>query len=350
MRHELRHMRTPPSDSAWASAETIRREPIVLGPAMTVTEAFAATAHACITHLARAADVARRSDDAEGIHQVRVAIRRLRAAFSVFGPALPPRRPAVVAQLRSLQQKLGAARELDVLLDETIASMPKKRRNRRGMRELIDVIKADRIACRRRARTALASKHCAQLLSRLEPAIDRYLQQRADHSTENMHEPIIVFAAEVLRSRRRKARKLGKQIGDLDPQELHKLRIRIKKVRYAAEFFSDLGPDGRNKRYVRPLKDLQQLLGTTHDAIVASDRIGRIGKRGGAETERAGELVCKWANKCFQRAARKLPRAWRRFDKRKSPLKRGKKLTRRLQRESHHGWIPRLVATGPGRT
>jgi triphosphatase len=352
MRHDLRHIRVPPSDTAAVSdkVETSRREPFVLEPAMTVIEAFAAVTHVCITHIASAADVARKSADAEGIHQVRVGIRRLRAAFSVFGPALPPRRPPVVAQLRSLQQKLGAARELDVLLEETIASMPDKRRNRRGMRELVEVVEADRVASHRRARTALASKRCAELLSRLEPAVARYAKRRANDMSARTDAPITDFAAEVLHSRRRKARKLGKQIDDLDPQELHKLRIRIKKLRYAAEFFGDLASGARNKRYVRALKHLQQLLGTTHDAVVAADLIARIGKRGGAEAERAAALVQKWANKSFKCVTRKLPGAWRRFDKRKSPLNNGKKLRRRAERPSHHGWIPRLVTTGSGGT
>jgi triphosphatase len=347
MRHEPLHMKNRPGDAAPASNETIRREPIVLDPSMNVTEAFAAVMRGCITPVVSAAEAARRSDDPEGIHQLRVGIRRLRAAFSVFGPALPPRRPPVLAQLRSLQQKLGEARELDVLLEETVASMPGKWKKSRGMPELIKVLQAERAARHRRARTALGSRGCAELLTHLEPALDRYAQRLGDGAKS---EPIAAFAAEMLRSRRRKARKLGKKVRKLDPQELHKLRIRIKKLRYAADFFSGLTRGGRSKRYLRRLKDLQQLLGTTHDAVVACNLIDRVRAGGGADAEDAAPLVQKWANKSFKRTTRKLPWAWRRFDKRKQPLKRGKKPQRRLQAHSDLGSMRRFGTTASAAT
>ncbi|MBV8825399.1 MAG: CHAD domain-containing protein [Bradyrhizobiaceae bacterium] len=343
MRHEPRHIKASPNDAAPASGEIeIRREPIVLDPSMNVTEAFAEVMRGCITRVAAAAEVARHSDDPEGIHQLRVGIRRLRAAFSVFGPALPPRRPPVVAQLRSLQQKIGEVRELDVLLEETIASMPGKRKKSRGMPELIKAVRAEHIARHRRARTALGSRHCAELLSDLEPAIDRFTQRTGDAARR---EPIAVFAAKVLRARRRKACKLGKRVRKLDPQELHKLRIRIKKLRYAADFFSGLAHGGRNKRYLRALKELQQLLGTAHDAVVACSLIDRVKAKGGEDAEHAAVKVEEWANKSFKRTTRKLPRAWRRFDKRKQPLKSGKKQRRQAQGRRHE-WAARFVAAG----
>jgi CHAD domain-containing protein len=324
--------------------KTIRREPIALDPSMTAGEAFAAVTDGCIAHITDAAASARRSDSPEGIHQLRVGIRRLRAAFSVFGPALPSHRPRIAAQLRSLQDQLGAARELDVLLEETIASMPKKRRKRRGMRELRKIVQAERAVRHRRTRSSLASRRCAEFLSRLEPAIDRYVN-RPDDDNPRKTERVTVFAADVLRARRRKARKLGKKIGDLGPQKLHKLRIRIKKLRYAAEFFSSVARRGRSKRYLRALKDLQQRLGTSHDAIVASSLIDQMKGEAAGDGKRAAKLAEDWANKCFKRVRRKLPGAWRRFDKRKQPLKRGKK-PRRLAQGGEHEVTRRFVAPG----
>jgi CHAD domain-containing protein len=78
--------------------------------------------------------------------------------------------------------------------------------------------------------------------------------------------PTADFAAEVIQNCHRKARKLGKKVRILDSTELHRLRIRIKKLRYAAEFFGTLWPVHRTKKYLSTLKDLQQALGTYHDA------------------------------------------------------------------------------------
>jgi len=314
----------------------------MLDPAMTVMEAFSAVIGGCMTHITTAAAVARFNDDPEGIHQLRVGIRRLRAAFSVFAPGLPSRRPAVVKKLRALQQRLGAARELDVLIEETIASMPPKLRKRRGMRELTKAARASRVACHRRARTALASRRCTKLLSQLGPAIDRYTKRYADGPGADATQPITGFAVDVLRSRDRKARKLGDKIRDLGPPELHVLRIRIKKLRYATEFFRDLAPDAPSERYLRALKDLQRVLGAVHDAVVASALITRIGKRGGPDAERAATLVQDWANTCLSRAGPSLHGAWRKFAKLECPLQREPK--RRHRERARHGRWPAFFA------
>jgi hypothetical protein len=171
MRHGLSNMQVPPKETASHPAKIVQPEAIVLDPSMSTTEAFVAVARGCIAHIAAAAAAAQCSDDPESIHQLRVGIRRLRAAFSVFSPAMPRRRPAVLRQSRVLQQQLGAARELDVLLDETIASMPDELRNRHGMREFIRSAEANRVARHRRAREALVSTRCTELLVQLRPEI-----------------------------------------------------------------------------------------------------------------------------------------------------------------------------------
>jgi triphosphatase len=239
MRHGLRNTLNSAKRNCIAPREIAEREAIVLDPSMSATEAFVAVARGCIAHIAAAAEAAQRSNDPEAIHQLRVGIRRLCAAFSVFSPALPRRRPAVLRQSHVLQQQLGAARELDVLLDETIASMPDELTNRHAMREFIRSAEANRVARHRRARAALASTRCTELLAQLRPAIDRYAWRCARGSAvgKRTTQPITGLAAEVMRSRHRKARKSGDEIRYLSPDDLHELRIRIKKLRHVADFF-----------------------------------------------------------------------------------------------------------------
>jgi triphosphatase len=119
MRHGVRNTQILPQERAPQPAKIAQRDAIVLDRSMSATEAFVAVARGCIAHITAAAEAAQRGDDPEAIHQLRVGIRRLCAAFSVFSPALPRRRPAVLRQSHVLQQRLGAARELDVLLDGT---------------------------------------------------------------------------------------------------------------------------------------------------------------------------------------------------------------------------------------
>jgi phage-related tail fiber protein len=114
-----------------------------------------------------------------------------------------------------LQQQFGAARELDVLLDETIGSMPDELRARDGMREFIKAAEASRVASHRRARAALVSTHCSELLAQLGPAVGRYAWQRAHGSAAGKRttQSMTDLAAEVMRSRHPNGRKQGEKFG-----------------------------------------------------------------------------------------------------------------------------------------
>jgi inorganic triphosphatase YgiF len=119
-----------------------------------VRESFAAIAQACLVHVLVNADYAYQRGDPEGIHQLRVGIRRLRVAFSLFRDAMArPDSHPIADELRALQQKLGAAREWDVLIEETIGRMPKKLR--KSSNNLVEIAQKSRAAGHRSAHAAL---------------------------------------------------------------------------------------------------------------------------------------------------------------------------------------------------
>jgi CHAD domain-containing protein len=108
-------------------------------------------------------------------------------------------------------------------------------------------------------------------------------------------------------------RRLGKKLRRLDPQELHQLRIRIKKLRYAVEFFRDLWPGRRAGRYLSALKTLQQVLGRVNDASVAIGLVGQLGPSLGHDVEPALAALHEWAARCLERD--RLAELWQRFAK-----------------------------------
>jgi triphosphatase len=122
----------------------------------------------------------------------------------------------------------------------------------------------------------------------------------------------------------RKARKLGKKVRVLDSTELHRLRIRIKKLRYVAEFFGALWPARRTKNYLSTLKGLQQALGTYHDTAEATSLIAALDATKGKGVKLVVDRINGWlANE--QRGRRKEVIAlWSRFSKLKSFWKRAK--------------------------
>jgi len=274
-----------------------------LDEAMTAQSAFAAIARACTEHVLSCAGYARRDDDPEAIHELRVAIRRLRAAFSVFREVTGERPAAVARKLRALQLELGAAREWDVLIQESIGTMPKRLRAQKSFIELINSAEAKRTKEHKRARDALDDPRCTDLLLELTLWVDRHFGRTNDQSAPPQKAPcqtIADFATQLLKARRRKVRKLGKKIGKLDTAQLHELRIRIKKLRYAVEFFRDLWRGARVKKYLSTLKHLQNSLGTAHDAMVSSRLIMDLAASQKHKDKFMESRLADWAAACFE--------------------------------------------------
>jgi CHAD domain-containing protein len=294
---------------------------------MTVAHAFGVAMQACATDLAVRARHAQHSDDPEAIHQLRVGIRQLRAILSTFQKALPVLR-ALGADLRALQTALGTAREWDVLVEETIAAVPAQTCSRDALRPLIEAAQDWRQRGHRDARDALHSRRCTKLLTELE-SLGLHEGGTAvlptDAEEQSNTGSIVGFAGEALQRRHAKVRKLGKKIRTLDQRELHELRIRVKKLRYAAELFHTLWRHRRTQEYLSELAKLQRLLGKMHDATVAAGLVERLAHAGGSKIKHAGQLVCSWIAGTAKHDRKRLLKRWRAFTHLK-PFWRGRKI------------------------
>lgn len=299
--------------------------PVELDPAMNVREAFAAITRACLAHIVANVDCAHEGQDPEGVHQLRVGIRRLRAAFAVFRDAIPEAdRLALGGELRWLQQELGPAREWDVFVGGTLRALGKRLDGGEGMRALAEAAEAARASAYERARAALSDRRYTDLLLRLEGWLDVGLEPGASESGaeatpaegELLARPIVDFAAEILRGRHAKALKFGAKIKKLDNERLHELRIRVKKLRYAIEFFRKLYADKSVRRYVAALKELQEALGTAHDALVAQALIPELEAAiQGPLAERAAGQLQGWCTAQLRHDRKRLGGLWQGFDK-----------------------------------
>jgi triphosphatase len=296
-----------------------KTKPLHLKATMTVGAAFALIMGNCADHLAVSAKCASQSPNPQTVHQLRVAIRRLRAAVSDFRrTAQYKHRPVVLTKLRALQQQLGGAREWDVLIDETIGSTPRRLRGR-GLRQVVEAAELQRTQGYDRARAALEDRGYTDLLPRVLLWKKRNLKLNTHHPANGiqsgaLYRPVGEFAAELVRERRKKAKKLGKKIRKLDLKQLHRLRIRVKKLRYTVEFFGDVLPGLRTERYLSALKKLQQVLGTAHDTIVAVDLVTTLEKSEGKSVEPAASMIRNWALECHKRDRKKLVALWRRLE------------------------------------
>ena len=290
-----------------------------LKPKMTTAEAFAAVAAAGLAQIAFHAPRVHRDGGVEDVHRMRVAVRRLRAAFSVFRRAIDGRRLPFEDDLRWLQDKLGAVRDWDVFRAGAVQPIE----GEHGDVALVDEAGGmARDYAHLELRIALESARSAALWR----AMIRWLRSlaRGREPGVSLDQPIAKYARRELRRRDRKLRKRGRRIAALDEEELHALRIGAKKLRYAAEFFCDLYPKKRLERVLARMKNLQDLLGDLNDARTARTLLDRLEPRRGTSQPAIafahGDGLIEGAVLMRAKAERgRVKREWKRYEKAGKP-------------------------------
>ncbi len=224
-------------------------------------------------------------EDIEGLHDMRVAARRLRAAMSAFRPYLPAAWERIRLQLGWVAAVLGEVRDLDVQLERMAEwraeSDPAASAALDGVEALLA---AQRVRARKRMLAALDSRRFELLVARIAAALRRGPGSRPIEGRE----PVTAVAPGVIDKRYRRLRKMGDAINGSSPaSSYHALRIDGKKLRYACEFFGPVyGEPATN--FARQVTALQDVLGLHQDAEVAvtmlHDMAARNGRRLGPET------------------------------------------------------------------
>lgn len=241
--------------------------------------AFAAIARHCLAQFDANLLPVLDDRDLEGVHQMRVALRRLRSAIQVFKPILPEAAlEPLVAELRWLNGPLGEKRDLDVFLHETLKPLQESSAPAEGLARIAESVQQHREAAQQALSAALQSTRCAAWRLRFAQMLDELPGLAAvlpdtDPKTADVPAYLLPdgargFAASVLRKRRRKVKKLGQRHNELDTTQLHELRIHAKRLRYAAEFFRPLFGKKDVRRFLAALADLQDCLGALNDAAM----------------------------------------------------------------------------------
>lgn len=248
-------------------------------------EAFCAIARHCLAQFDANVLPVLRDRNEEAVHQMRVALRRLRSAAKVFNPLLPATAlQPLLDDLRWLNGPLGRKRDLDVFLSETLTPLARSEAVPKGIKHLRVVMEERRDAAQAALESALTSTRClkwrlgfARLLDDL-PALVMAQAEPEDGTAPGsaLHQPARQFAARVMRKRRRKVKKLGARHGELDAEQLHELRIRAKRLRYAVEFFRPLFGRKDTRRFLAALSALQDCLGALNDGAVGKTLIADI--------------------------------------------------------------------------
>jgi CHAD domain-containing protein len=240
-------------------------------------EALRQVGWTCLTQVAVNLEQLRGHRSAEALHQARVGLSRLRAGLTLFRPMVAGAGLAQIkAETQWLAGELDVARDLDVFIRETFQHSRPGHEHRAGRRALRSHLVGAQACAYRRVLTAVESPRYAELLLTTAAWLETgdWTRSRMPQPARYRRMNAADFARPRLDRLRRKVLKQGRKIALLDAPKLHRLRIKVKKLRYAAEFFTACfgAPGGKQQKFLAALKDLQHHLGCLND-IVAAGRL-----------------------------------------------------------------------------
>ena len=245
------------------------------------------------------------------VHQMRVAIRRLRSALAIC------KHVAACTELESLRQaaqdtatQLGAARDWDVFLGGTGERIDAAFPGDRRVRALLAAARRRRHAAYADLRTHLASPAFRTLEVGLACAAVLRPWERVAEPDLRLQQDTALFAAQALDHSARRVRRAGRGLADLPVEALHELRKDCKRLRYTAEFFQPLFPEKPARRYVKRLAALQEELGMLNDGAAAAGLLAHLGR---AERSYAAGVVEGFIAAGTVASRAKIAAAWKDF-------------------------------------
>jgi CHAD domain-containing protein len=220
----------------------------------------------------------RSGEDIEELHDMRVATRRLRAAFEIFEQAFKPR--ALKNRLKGLRatgRALGRARDLDVFIEKAyryLDGLPSG--DRQGLGPILQIWEQEKAAARDQMVLYLDSPDYLDFKGKFYAFVSTpgagVFQADPAHPTSALVKeitPVLIY------TRLGAVRSFASLLPSASIEQLHQLRIEFKKLRYTFEFFREvLGPE--IKAVINDLKGLQDHLGDLNDAQVATQILSQF--------------------------------------------------------------------------
>ena len=319
------------AERGYALVTDLKPKPVKAGsvqlrPEMNMGEVFKAIAWNCLSHLHGNEEGLLQRRDPEYLHQMRVALRRARTARRVFARAFGATAFApATPELKWLSRNLGAARDWDVFMSETLGEVRDYFHEHAGISDLEEECEQIRQNHNDAACEAVGSTRYTKAMLRLGawlnaevllPAPD---PKQSESRKARLEWSVKKFADNALPHGHEKLKKYYKKAGKQGIEGLHALRIAVKEQRYAAEFFSDLYRRKSVKRYIKFLAVLQETLGAVIDAAVTERLLDEVGVAKG-RGERSGKCEAKgiilgWTARGGLMKKSELDEVWADFEK-----------------------------------
>jgi CHAD domain-containing protein len=285
----------------------VKATPIVLVPTMSVADAYAAIVTASLAHLEANEAGVFSGIHPKFLHQSRVALRRLRSAISVFRDINDAAQTA--SEMRWVAGHLGAARDWDVFVLETLPQAANAFPGMDGIREIRQHGMRRRKTAWSKAQRLVAGKRYQALKLDLRRCALAAAARGENPTTHDLRS----YASRVLQRRYRKACKRGLELDAQGWQELHALRIAVKKLRYPVEFFSSLFDSASGAHFGSRLTAVQEILGRINDGVTAQRMLGSAVPSDRPQAVRAAAMVAAWAESRARALRADLDVAWNAF-------------------------------------
>lgn len=253
------------------SPKAVKADHLKLSKRMGVEQAFQAIARNCIGQIQSNETGVARGQDPEFLHQMRIGLRRLDAAFALFADVLQAP-PSIAHELEWLMDQLGPVRDWDVFLASTLPQVAEAMNRPGPLGSVTAAAREKSAALHAQAAAAVSSARFAKLLR----ALENWIEQRGwrddvpAKGKAQLKMRVIDFAGAILEQQQQRLLRRGRKLKDADQDRRHRVRMAAKRARYAAEFFASLYPGKRVRPYVQALTRVQDELGWLNDAAVAN--------------------------------------------------------------------------------
>ncbi len=291
-------------------------------PSLPLDDAFAAILASCLRDLLVSMPAAEDGRDPEGVHQVRVAARRLRSALDSMRTVVPSETlEALRADAKWLASSLSAARTWDIFRGETLPAVAESCPSIDGFDVLGKGAEERRITAYGDARLALADTRSARFVIRLGGWTEArgWRDDMRPESLPLLAEPAFSFARRIMSVHHGKVLKRGRHFKSMTAAERHRLRLSVKKLRYVADFLLPLCTDHKTARqFTSRLAGLQDELGAFNDMATTGSLLADL-TASSADSGPAAAAIAGWQAHAMVGAEERLRDAWRDFARTRPP-------------------------------
>lgn len=283
-----------------AAPRWVKAAPVSFKAKSRLDDAIAAIVKSCRDHWTANLAAAVDGREPEGVHQVRVGLRRFRSALSLFRKFIPTAQRAWLnEESKWLASQLGPVRDLDVFLKDALT-----RGADDGDESAAALAQAVRVLHTKAQAAAVAALHGPRM-RRFTARVDTWLGGRGWYADDTDIPDVAAFAREALNKRLRKIRNVAARADELTVIERHDLRIAVKKLRYGLEFLASVLPEKRAARTGAVLKHLQDSLGHLNDLDVAERTVALVTSNASSADRRSMKRAADALKAAHRKAAAK---------------------------------------------